>query len=169
MLALGDRVFAYRYEGYWRDVGTVQTYWEANMDLLRKDSALNLSDPRWSIYTRGEERPPSIVYPDAVVSNSLVADGCVIDGRVERSVLSPGVRVRAGAVVRDAIIFSDCEIGPGAIVERAILDKNVVVGARAHIGCLSSEIEDSPTLIGKNARLPAALRVDRPCVIGSDF
>jgi glucose-1-phosphate adenylyltransferase len=178
MLELGDRIDAYPFGGYWRDVGTVQAYWEANMDLLGPERRLDLFDSQWSVYTRNDVRPPADIRRGAVVCDSLIADGCVIEGRVENSVLSPGVRVLAGALVRDSIVFSDCEIGPGATVERAILDKNVVVGNGAYVGLgpdlkpnrfPPAEIEAGLTLVGKNTRLPADLRVDRGRVIGSDL
>jgi len=178
MLALGDRLYAYPFEGYWVDVGTVQAYWEANMDLLLADPPLQLLDRKWVIHTRSEERPPVNIRTGATVSHSLITDGCVIEGRVEYSVLSPGVRVGAGAVVRDSIILTDCRIEPGAIVDRAIVDKNVVVGEGAHIGFGTDYtanrldpqgLNTGITLVGKNTCLPAGLRVGRNCVIYSDL
>jgi len=178
MLALGDRLYVYPFEGYWVDVGTVQAYWEANMDLLLADPPLHLLDRNWVIHTRSEERPPVNIRTGATVSHSLITDGCVIEGRVEYSVLSPGVRVRAGAVVRDSIILTDCEIEPGGIVDRTILDKNVGVGEGAHIGFgtdytpnhLNPQgLNTGITLVGKNTCLPAGLRVGRNCVIYSDL
>lgn len=178
MLELGDRLYAYRFEGYCADVSTLQAYWEANMDLLQPDPPLKLMDRHWSIHTRNEERPPVNICSGASVSNSLITDGCVIEGRVESSVLSPGVRVMPGAVVRNSIVFNDCEIGPGAIVDRVILDKNVVVGKESHVGVdsphapnrrRSGEVENGFTLVGKNTRLPAGLCVGRECVIGGDL
>jgi glucose-1-phosphate adenylyltransferase len=178
MLELGDRLYAYPFEGYWVDVGTVQAYWEANMDLLLPDPPLNLFDPHWSIHTRSEERPPANIRPGATVSNSLITDGCVIQGWVEGSVLSSGVRVRPGAIVRDSIIFSDCEIGSSAIVDRAILDKHVVVGRDVHIGLGVNDKSNRShldglnigiTVVGKNSRLPPGLRVDCNCILRSDL
>lgn len=178
MLALGDRLYIYPFEGYWVDVGTVQTYWEANMDLLLADPPLNLLDRNWVIHTRSEERPPVNIRTGATVSHSLVTDGCVIEGRVEYSVLSPGVQVRAGAVVRDSILLTDCEIGAGVIVDRAILDKNTVIGEGSRIGFGTDytpnrlnpkDLNTGITLVGKNTRLPAGLRVGRNCVIYSDL
>jgi glucose-1-phosphate adenylyltransferase len=178
MSELGDRLHAYSFQGYWTDVGTVQIYWEANMDLLLPDPPLNLSTPHWSIRTRDEERSPVNIRRGAAVSSSLITDGCVIEGRVEHSVLSPGVRVGVDAVVRDSVVFSDCEIGPGAIVDRSILDKNVVVGQCAQIGLGEDGMLDGNntdglsagiTLIGKNSRLPAGLRVGRSCILFSDL
>jgi len=178
MLALGDRLYAYHFEDYWVDVGTVQAYWEANMDLLLANPPLNLLDRQWVIHTRSEERPPVNIRTGAVVSHSLITDGCVIEGRVEYSVLSPGVRVGAGAVVRDSIVLTDGTIEPGAIVDRSILDKNVVVGEGARIGFGTdytpnrldpTGLHTGITLVGKNTHLPAGLRVGRNCVIYSDL
>jgi glucose-1-phosphate adenylyltransferase len=178
MLELGDRLYAYPFEGYWVDMGTVQAYWDANMDLLLADPPLNLQDRRWCIRTRNEERPPVSICPGAAVSNSLIADGCAIQGRVESSVLSPGVRVGDGAVVRNSIVFSDCEIGSGAVVDRAILDKNVVVGESAYVGfgrdwlpgrSRLGGLNSGITLVGKNTHLPAGLHVGCNCTVGSDL
>jgi len=166
MLAMGDRIYAYRFKGYWMDVGTVQSYWKANMDFLSLDPPLDLLDPQWNIYTRSESRPPANIHPDAAVSNSIITAGCVIEGQVASSVLSPGVHVGAGAIVRDSVILSDCEIGPGAVVEQAILDKNVVVGGGGYVGLdlnntadhrSPAEINDGLALVGENAYLPAGL------------
>ena len=178
MLSLGDRLYAYRFEDYWVDVGTVQAYWEANMDLLLATPPLNLQDRNWIIHTRSEERPPVNIRIGAAVSHSLITDGCVIEGRVEYSVLSPGVRVHPGAVVRDSIVLTDCKIGPGVTIDRAILDKNVIVGEGAHVGfgmdytpnrLKPESLNTGITLVGKNTRLPAGLRVGRNCVIYSDL
>lgn len=178
MLALGDRLYTYPFESYWVDAGTVQAYWEANMDLLLADPPLDLQERDWVIHTRSEERPPVNVRVGAAISHSLITDGCVIEGRVEYSVLSPGVRVYPGAVVCDSILLTDCEIGPGAIVDRAILDKNVALGEGAHVGfgmdytpnrLNPKSLNTGITLVGKNTRLPANLRVGRNCVIYSDL
>ena len=134
MLEAGARVFGYRYNGYWQDVGTIQSYWEANMALLEDDPELDLYDKDWVIHTRSEERAPAKVGPTAQVHRSLISHGCVIDGTVVNSVLSPGVRVDVGAVVRDSIVMFDSVIRSGAVVDRSILDKEVVVGPGAIVG-----------------------------------
>ena len=125
MLQLGMRVFAYPYGGYWVDVGTVDSYWQAHMDLLIHPPRLDLSDRSWVIHTKSEERPPVLIQKGAMVEDCLITDGSVIapGARVERSVLSPGVYVGPEAVVQDSILFTDCSVEAGARVERAIIDK----------------------------------------------
>src|SRR5690606_10784220 len=117
---LGDdyAVVAYTFPGYWADVGTVHAYWEANMSLLAENPALDLYDREWVVHTRSEERAPAKIGPNAQVNGNLLSNGCRVDGVVERSVLSPGVYVAEGAVVRDSVILNDTVIGPGAVVDR---------------------------------------------------
>ena len=134
MLDGGARVFGYRFDGYWQDVGTIQSYWEANMALLDDVPELDLYDRDWLIHTRSEERAPAKIGPTAQVHRSLISHGCVINGMVVNSVLSPGVRVDVGAVIRDSIVMFDTVIRSGAVVDRAILDKEVVIGQTAIVG-----------------------------------
>lgn len=171
------RVFAYPFSGYWVDVGTVQSYWETNMDLLSDNPELDLYTPDWTVHTRSEERPPVRLGPEAEIDNSMISNGCAIDGRVERSVLSPGVRVERGAVVRDSIIFSEVHIQAGAVLDRVIVDKNAVIGARAVVGegALDTPNRDFPdrvntgiTLVGKEARVAAEVRIGRNVIIRPD-
>lgn len=183
MVESGRMVHAYEYRGYWQDIGTVDAYWQASMDLLADEPPLDLFETGWLIYTRSEERAPARVGSQAHVTRSMISHGCVIEGVVEHSILSPGVRVGPGAVVRDSIIMFDTEIGDGAVVDRAILDKEVVVGAGARIGDGAvlrpnrSEPErlfSGLTLVGKQARVPAHARIGRNCridpyVVESDF
>jgi len=178
MVADGARIYAYPFEGYWVDVGTVQAYWEANMDLLLDRPAFNLYSREWGFHTRDEERPPVKVKTGASIHRSLICDGCVIEGAVRYSVLSPGVQVMAGAVVHDSIIMTDSIVGPEAVLDRVILDKNVVVGKGAHLGFGEDYTpnQDQPdhlrtgiTLVGKNTRIPPGVIVGRNVVIGSDL
>lgn len=163
------RVFAYPFGGYWVDVGTVQAYWEAHMDLLRDEPPLDLHDRSWVIYTRSEQRPPVDIRSGASVKNCLIVDGAIVAGECYDSILSPGVRVMAGAVVRESIIMNDSVIEAGAVVERAIIDKNVVIGANSLVGSLESELgAPAITLIGKNAHLPAGMRIGAGARIGPD-
>ena len=176
MLAQGKRLYAFPYDGYWVDVGTVQAYWEAHMELLSDEPSLDLLDRDWIIHTRSEERPPVIVRTGATVSHSSITDGSVIEGSVEFSVLSPGVRVERGAVVRYSIVMTDTVIQAGAVVDRCIIDKQVTVGRGAHIGWGKDYTVNSLgyltsgiTLVGKNTQLPPHLRVGRNCVLVSDL
>jgi len=171
----GDRrVYAYEFGGYWQDVGTVESYWRTNLDLLGDDPGIELNDLGWLIYTKSEERPPARIGPGARVGRSMVSHGCVIDGTVEHSVLSPGVRVAAGATVRDSIVMFDAVIGAGAELDRAIVDKEALVGAGARVGVGDDGTpnRDEPerlnagiTLVGKRARVPDGVEIGRNCRI----
>ena len=175
MLDGGARVFGYRFAGYWQDVGTIQSFWEANMALLVDDPELELNDKDWVIHTKSEERAPAKVGPTAQVHRSLISHGCVIDGTVVNSVLSPGVRVGMGAVVRDSIVMFDSVIASRAVIDRAILDKEVTVGAGAIVG---EGPDDTPnkaepgrlntgiTVVGKQATIPRGARIGRNVRIG---
>jgi glucose-1-phosphate adenylyltransferase len=169
------RAFGYPFDGYWRDVGTIESYYDGNMDLLEDLPSLNLYDPDSRIRARVTGFPPAKVGHRAYISRSLLDLGCIINGHVEHSVLSPGVYVEEGAVVRDSIIFDDCRIESGAIVERSIIDKDVLVGKNAYVGygddwTPNMERPDivncGITIIGKRAKVPAYTRIGRNCVIG---
>jgi glucose-1-phosphate adenylyltransferase len=171
MLQLGMNVFAYPYGGYWVDVGTIDSYWQAHMDLLRHPAELDLNDRSWIIHTKSEERPPVLIQAGAVVKNSLITDGSIIapGAVVERSVLSPGVYVGPEAVVRDSILFTDCSVEAGAHVERAIIDKYVTVGHQARVGQILDGAADSGvTVIGKNTQIPNATVIGRGAAISAD-
>ncbi len=178
MLDADTRVFGYRYEGYWQDVGTIQSYWEANLALLQDNAELDLYDKDWVIHTKSEERAPAKVGPTSQVHRSLISHGCVINGTVVNSVLSPGVRVDVGAVVRDSIVMFDCVIRSGAVVDRSILDKEVIVGQGAIVG--DGPDFDTPnrqepgrlntgiTVVGKRAIIPRGARIGRNVKVASD-
>jgi glucose-1-phosphate adenylyltransferase len=131
-LVEGGRAKEYRHTGYWRDVGTPQSYWEAHQQLV-DGHGIELDDPEWRIRTSTGHRPPARVVGSASVVDSLLSPACVVAGRVSRSVLSPGVRVEAGAVVEDSVVLHDAVIRAGARVERAIVDTGVEVGPRDHV------------------------------------
>lgn len=163
-------VYGYNYQGYWADVGTIQSYFEANMSLLGETPSLDLYDPDWIIHTRSLERPAVYVGADARVDGNLLCDGCRIDGTVTRSVIGPGVYIAPGAVVRDSILMKDSIVGQGAIVDRVITDKNVNIGAGAHIGVdgdntpnqLSpTRLNTGITVIGKSTQIPADISIGR--------
>ncbi len=166
-------VQAFIYQGYWADASTVQAYWEANMNLLAEDPAMDLYDPEWIIHTRSEERAPVRLGPKADVDGTLLSNGCQIDGTVERSVLSPGVRVAEGAVVKDSVILSDTWIEAGAVVERCIIDKDVRIGAGAKVGhgedntpnATFGGLNTGITLIGKGSQVPEGITIGRNVVV----
>jgi glucose-1-phosphate adenylyltransferase len=172
-------VFAHRFNNYWRDVGTLQSYWEANMEQLQDVPGLNLYDPDWRIHTRSEERPPAKVMEGSHVSRSLLSHGCiVIRGTVEHSVLSPGVVVHDGAVVRDSILMTDTIVGANACIDHCIIDKHVVIGAGAVLGVGDdytpnwlepSRINTGLTIVGRNAHVPAGVEAGRNVLIGADI
>jgi glucose-1-phosphate adenylyltransferase len=174
LVAAGRKVFAYTVLSYWADIGTVQAYWEAHMALISETPALDMYDPEWVVHTRSEERPPVLLGSDSQVDGSLLSDGCRIDGRVIRSVLSPGVYVAPGAVIRDSVIFTDAVIEAGAVIDRAIIDKHVRIGEGALVGEGEDNVpnRDHPTalntgltIIGKGSRIPAGSTIGRNCTV----
>ena len=164
------RVYAFPYSGYWMDVGTVQSYWQAHMDLLAPSPALKLYNRSWIIHTRTEERPPARLPASAYVYASMICDGCFIEegARVESSVLSPGVIVRAGAVVRESIVATDSVVESGAVVERAVIDKRVRVRQNARIGWGVADQTIRIALVGKNSEVPENFVVEPEAEIGTD-
>jgi len=170
LVAEGSRVYAFPYSGYWVDVGIVDSYWKAHMDLLAEMPPIDLNDRSWVIHTRTEERPPVKISSGAQVRDSMISDGCVLSSGaiVERSVLSPGVRVLPGAVIRESVVLTDAVIQSGAKVERAIVDKHVIIGENAVIGGIDLSLEPSITMIGKNSHLPDRIMVEPGAVIGTD-
>ena len=134
MLAAGEPMYAYAFEGYWKDVGTVQSLWEANMDLLSHPPKIELNDPTWRIYSRNPVMPPHYVGEKADITDSLVTEGGAVYGRVEHSVLFAGVRIGENAVVTDSVIFPGAVIGEGAHIHKAIIGENVRIGRDAVIG-----------------------------------
>jgi len=154
-LVAEGRVFDFRLEGYWKDVGTVDSYWQTHMDLLAPDPPLRLDDPAWPILTTGHQRLPARIEAEARIAGSLIAPGCQIAGRVERSVLAPGVVVEPGAEVRDSILLHGTVVRAGARVDRAILDTEVEVGEGASVGEAGGEL----ALVGRRVRIPARDRI----------
>ncbi len=162
-------VYAYEYYDYWKDVGTYDSYVEANLELCNKPE-LDLYDPTWKIYTKSEDLPPVRVGGDATIKTSLVSNGCIIDGVVENSVLSPGVVVGEGSTVKNSVILNDVVIGKNCKIEDTIIDKNTVIGDNSVIGTGDKSIanKDKPKLlssglnvIGKKLILPEGLVVER--------
>lgn len=169
MLEAGERMFAYPFEGYWKDVGTIDSLWESNMDLLNPNSNLDLSDPSWKIYTRNPIKPPHYIAAEASVQNSLVAEGCNIYGKVDFSVLFDGAVVKKGAVVNDSIIMPGAVIEEGAVVQYAIVAENAVIGKGAVIGCRPEEVENKEewgvAVVGDGVRVGRGAKVPPKAMI----
>ena len=134
MLNAGERLFAYTFEGYWKDVGTLDSLWDANMDLLSPSEPLDLYDAEWKIYSRHENRPPQYIGPEASIHRSMISEGSVIMGKSDNAVVFGGVTIEAGAEVRYSIVMPGTVIKAGAVVEYAIVGENCVIGENAHIG-----------------------------------
>ncbi len=172
-----DRVFAYPFNGYWVDVGTISSYWETNLALLKDKPELDLYDPNWVIHTRSKERPPVRMGSAGESHSSLLSNGCVIEGTVINSVLSPGVCVESGAVVRDSVIMDDTVIRAGAMVDCCILDKEIEIGMGTQLGAGNdltpnhlepANINTGITIVGKRARVPADAIIGRNCCIDAN-
>jgi glucose-1-phosphate adenylyltransferase len=127
MLKDGKNLFAYPFSGYWKDVGTVQSLWEANMDLLDENSELNLFDQNWRIYSVNPNQPPQYISEDAVLTDSLINEGCTIEGTITKTVVFQGVTIKKQAVVKESVIMPDAVIGQGCVVEKAIISSGITV------------------------------------------
>ena len=141
MLGAGEKMTVYRFRGYWKDVGTIDSLWEANMDMLSNDgdNGIDLYDPEWTIYARSPIRPPHFAGPTARIDHSMVTGGCEVYGAVEHSVLFHSVVVEEGAVVRSSILMPGTVVKAGAVVEYAIIAENTVIGEKAHVGAVPEE------------------------------
>ena len=142
MLNAGERMFAYKFEGYWKDVGTIDSLWESNMDMLNPKTGLDLSKEDWKIFSRNEAAPPQYIAKGAKVQNSLISGGCNVYGDLEFSILFQGVYVAPGATVTDSIIMPGAVIEEGAVVQYAIVSENAVVGKNCVVGARPEEMEN---------------------------
>lgn len=172
-----NRVYGYALSGYWRDVGTIDAYWNANMDILRKHSGLQID--AWHVKTnhsvKGEigDRPSAYFGPHSKVSNSLIARGCIIEGHVHNSILSPGVKTHRDAVISDSIIFHDTTVGEKSIIENCIVDKVVTIGDSVIIGqgkCVPnkkfpSHLFSGISIVGKKAIIPSLCHIGKNCIV----
>ena len=177
------QVFGFRFRGYWRDVGTVEAYWQANMDLMADLPELNLYNPENEIRTIVQDYPPAKLGPNAHINRALICNGAIVNGTVIDSIISPRVFIEEDAVVKDSIIFEDTTIGRGTVIEKCIIDKQVWVSRGCHIGSSDdfTPNKEEPdylntgiTLIGKGTRIPSEVTVGRNCKIeprveASDF
>jgi len=169
MVEKGMRVFAYPFSGYWMDVGTIQSYWKAHMDLLMPTPSLNLYNRSWVIHTRSEERPPANVQNGAIIEDSLISDGCIIEegARVIHSVLSPGVHIQSGATVSNSILLTDCTVQRDVFISNSVCDKRAFLHAGCNVG-KGENPENLITTIGKNSVVPPRFILEPGAVIGTD-
>lgn len=163
MLANKEIMVAFPFEGYWKDVGTLDSLWEANMDLLNPNIPIDLYDPDWKMYSKNPIMPPQYIGTDAVIENSMVTDGCVINGKVDFSVIYEGAVVEAGATVTDSIIMPGSVIKSGAVVEYAIVGENCVISSGVQIGARPETVENKDdwgiAVVGHNITISENARV----------
>lgn len=173
MLEEGQVMYAYRFHGYWKDVGTIESYWESNMELVKALPEFNLYEDFWKIYTNSDHQPPQYTAAGAVVKESLISDGAEIYGEVYHSVLGPEVVVKRGAIVRDSIIMGGTIIEENSIIDRCILDENCHIGSHVQMGIgenIPNEVKPNIyntgiTVIGANTEVPNDLSIGKNCVI----
>jgi glucose-1-phosphate adenylyltransferase len=171
MLNDGQRMFAYPFKGYWKDVGTIDSLWEANLDIINPNVDLDLSDKAWRIYSRNPMAPPHYVGPDAEIENSSISEGCEIDGMVDYSVISPNVTIEEGAEVKYSVVMPGAKIKKGAKVYYSIIAENAVIEENAQIGDIPEHL-DKPeewgiAVIGSNAKITSGKHIPAKEMIAS--
>ena len=173
MLANKERMYAYRFQGYWKDVGTIDSLWEANMDLLSPNIPIDLYDPTWKIFSNNDSRAPQFIGKNAKIQNSMVTTGCVIDGSVDCSLISGGVTIEEGAIVTDSILMPGATVKRGAVVEYAIVGESSVIQAGAHIGARPESYENKSewgiAVVGHNISISSGTIVAPKQIISADI
>lgn len=173
MLGRGETLYAWRFKDYWKDVGTIESYWAANMELIETVPKFNLYEAYSKIYTNNESQLPQYTGPNAVIKKSIISEGCRIMGQVEHSVIGTSVVIEEGAVVRDSIIMENCIIRSGCVIDRCIIDQNTEIGSNVVMGVgenIPNEIKPKIyntgiTVIGNNSVVPPNLTIGKNCVI----
>ena len=167
MLGDGMKLYAYPFEGYWKDVGTIDSLWEANMDLLGDNPEFNIHDKKWRIFSRNYAEPPHFVGDAACVTNSIVTEGCVIEGAIENCVLSNSVVIEKGAIVKDSVIMSGTVIKSGAVVNYSIIDSNSIVSENATVGAFKEEASGI-AVIGSDLCVEKGVTISAGAMINND-
>ncbi len=167
MLNAGESMYAYPFSGYWKDVGTIRSLWEANMDLLGENPTFDLKNPSWRIYSRNASQPPHFTGSDAFVSNSMITEGCEIYGTVENSILFNGVKIEHGAVVRDSVIMQNTVVKKNASVSYSIIDSDTVVESQCSIGD-GVDSENGISLVGSGLTIPEGTKIKGGEMINED-
>lgn len=173
MLDEGYTLFAYRFKNYWKDVGTIESFWEANMELIKTLPEFNLYEDFWKIYTSLDHQPPQYTSVESDVKTSLLSEGCEVFGSVYNSILGPGITVARGAVIKDSIIMTNTRIGENAVIERCVIDENNVIGANVVMGVgpkipnkEKPKVYDSGiTVTGENTTIPDGIVIGKNCEI----
>ena len=168
MLNDGKLMYTYGFKGYWKDVGTIDSLWEANMELLGTPPTFDINDKKWRIFSRTPADAPHFVGESGQITNSLITEGCEIDGVVENSVLSNGVKVERGAFVKDSVIMSDVVIKAGAAVNYSILDEGAIVCEGAVVG-QNKDIAKGITVVGGGITIPAAVKVPGGAMVNEEY
>ncbi|MGM9665008.1 MAG: glucose-1-phosphate adenylyltransferase, partial [Eubacteriales bacterium] len=168
MLGDGLKLYAYPFDGYWKDVGTISSLWEANMDLLGEHPKFNIHDKKWRIFSRNYTEPPHYVGEKANVLNSIITEGCEIEGNVQNSVLSKGVIVEEGAFVKDSVIMSDTVIKSGAVVNYSIIDSDTVISGGASVG-EDKETAKGITVIGSGLVVGEGAKIEAGAMVNADY
>ena len=163
MLENGEKMVSFRFEGYWKDVGTIESLWEANLDIINPNVDLDLSDKSWRIYSRNPMAPPHYIGKDAVVENSSVSEGCEIDGLVDYSVVSPNVTIEKDAEVKYSVIMPGATIKSGAKVYYSIIAEDAVIESGAQIGAIPEDLENPEdwgvAVIGSGATITSGKKI----------
>ena len=168
MLNAGEKMFSYRFKGYWKDVGTISSLWESNMDLLGAAPAFDVADADWQIHSRNPLAPPEYLGKNAIVHNSMIALGCEIEGTVEHSVLASGVVVEEGVFVKDSVIMAETVIKKGARVVYSILDENCIVEENAVVGQEKSE-NAGISVLGREVKIAKGVSVAGGKILDKDY
>ena len=165
MLAAGEKLYAYNFEGYWKDVGTIDSLWDSNMDLLNQNVPFDIGDNSWKIYSRTHNVPPQYVGPQAQIEKAMISEGCSVEGYVDSSVLFQSVTVEEGASVRDSVVLPGSVIKSGAVVQYAIIGENCTIESGAKVGTRPEQCDNidnwgiavtgNGVTIGENAVIPA--------------
>ncbi len=167
MLNDGMKLYAYPFEGYWKDVGTISSLWEANMDLLGEKPEFNVHDKKWRIFSRNYAAPPHYIGKEATVSDSIISEGCEIQGKVEHSVLSSGVIVEKGAIVKDSVVMSGTIIKAGANVNYSIIDSDSIISENAKVG-EERELAKGIAVIGSGLCVEKGVAIASDAMINDD-
>lgn len=172
----GDRVFAYEFNGYWKDVGTLGSYWESNMELIDLIPEFNLYEEFWKIYTKTDSIPPQFIAGDAVIDKAIISEGAEIYGEVHNSVIGPDVYIGPGAVVRDSILMKSSKVGAGTIVDKAIVAESVTIGENCELG-IGEEVPNEMradiygfglVTIGENSVIPDHVKIGKNTAISGE-